>query len=168
MRPGGLTSSSWRYSGSSYVIGLDNVYYPWTSSGGRLQQIKAGPSGTPTSLMNLSYTYDPGGNVLSIVDADAGGTQTKTYTYDSLARLLTGAASGGNGGTYSRSFAHIAIGNLACTSSLGTYHYNATISGCLAVRRRPSRRQSPALELTALLTTVMATSSRARWAALTA
>ena len=40
------------------------------------------------------------GNLLNIYDYEAGGTQTQTFTYDAANRLLSGAASGGTGGTY--------------------------------------------------------------------
>ena len=79
-------------SGTTYAVGLDFVYNPWTTSGGRLQQIKAGIPSNLTSLLNLSYTYDPAGNALSIADANAGGTQTQSFAYDSLDRLTTAAA----------------------------------------------------------------------------
>lgn len=41
-------------------------------------------------------------HVTGITDALAGGTQTQTFTYDTLDRLLTAVASGGSGGTYAK------------------------------------------------------------------
>ena len=82
----------------------------------------AGPSGTPTSLMNLTYAYDPVGNALTIADANAGGTQTQTFTYDALNRLSTTAASGGTGGTYTqKTYLYNAVGNITSSTGDGTW-----------------------------------------------
>ncbi|NWF65696.1 MAG: RHS repeat protein, partial [Chloroflexi bacterium] len=91
----------------------DYVYYPWTQQGGRLQYIQSGTSGTPTSLQNLTYTYDPVGNVLTITDSIAG-PQTQTFAYDALDRLTSASASGGTSGLYSETYTYnAATGNLA-------------------------------------------------------
>jgi RHS repeat-associated protein len=70
------------------------------------------------------------GNVLSIADYKAGGTQTQSFSYDHLDRLVTAQASGGTGGTYSQetyaySNTNGKIGNL--TSKAGVaYTYQDT------------------------------------------
>ena len=46
-------------------------------------------------LIGHPYAPQEPGNVLTIADANAGGTQTQTFTYDSLDRLVTAAAVGG-------------------------------------------------------------------------
>jgi len=51
-------------------------YYPWSSQGGRLQTLQSGWYTQTTSLQNLAYAYEAVGNVSSIVEANAGGTQT--------------------------------------------------------------------------------------------
>jgi hypothetical protein len=86
----------------STVLQQDYVYYPWTTykGSGRVQQLKTGTTISPTALQDLRYTYDAGGNVLTILDNKAGGAQTQTFTYDALDRLQTAQASGGTGGTY--------------------------------------------------------------------
>jgi len=56
------------------------TYYPQNL---RLQNIVTG------GLQNFTYAYDNVGNVASIVDSILG--KTKSYTYDDLNRLLTGA-----------------------------------------------------------------------------
>jgi YD repeat-containing protein len=87
----------------STVLQQDYVYYPWTTykGNGRLQQLKTGTltPNNPTALQDLRYTYDAVGNVLTIADLKAGGTQTQTFHYDGLDRLLDATASGGAGGT---------------------------------------------------------------------
>ncbi len=67
--------------GSSLQINHD--YYAWITPGGRgrLQRLQAGPTASPTSLQNLSYT-----------DLDrlktATGSYTANYTYDAIGNLL--------------------------------------------------------------------------------
>ena len=83
--------------------------------------------------MNLVYNYDNVGNVASIVDANAGGTQTQSFTYDYADRLTSAVASGGTQGAYTtKSYAYNAIGNITSTTDNGayTYAYNPTGSGC--------------------------------------
>ncbi len=79
---------------------IDADYFPWDASGGqgRLQRLKSGSYDTPTSLQDFTYSYDLLGNVLSIANARAGGTQTQSFTYDALQHLTSSAASGGTEG----------------------------------------------------------------------
>ncbi len=53
-------------------------------------------------MQSLEYDYDLAGNLDWIKDYKAGGTQTQTFHYDSLDRLIDATASGGTGGTYSQ------------------------------------------------------------------
>jgi len=83
---------------------------------------------SPTTLQDLSYTYDNNGNVTQIVDASGTDTaKTTTYVYDDLNRLtsstITSAANGDNTG---RTYTYDAIGNIASSSDLGTYTYAGT------------------------------------------
>jgi len=80
------------------TLKTDYNYNPWSTKGGRLQQLKSGTPGVPDSLQDLRYTYDPVGDVLTIQDYKAGNPQTQTFTYDDLNRLSTASASGGTGG----------------------------------------------------------------------
>jgi YD repeat-containing protein len=52
------------------------------------------------SLQDLTYSYDLTGNILSIVNPNANGTQTQSFSYDLLDRLLSSQASGGTHGVY--------------------------------------------------------------------
>ena len=97
-------------SGGSAILKTDYDYFPWTTTNGqgRLKRIKTDKLTTPTDvLQDLRYysgtdtsAYSAVGNLLNIYDYEAGGTQTQTFTYDAASRLLSGAASGGTGGTY--------------------------------------------------------------------
>jgi YD repeat-containing protein len=72
----------------------------------RLTALQSGVSPNFNNLQNITYSYDDQGNVLTVVDAAAfGGSQTQTFTYDALNRLLTAQASGGSYGTYTPSAA---------------------------------------------------------------
>jgi RHS repeat-associated protein len=78
-----------------------------------------------TNLQDISYTYDPVGNITQIVDdSDIGSAKTATYDYDDLNRLtsaaITNAASGGN---YSRTYSYNQIGNITSKSDQGSYTY---------------------------------------------
>jgi RHS repeat-associated protein len=109
-------------------------YYGWDTQGGRLQYLKSGTYINPTQLQNFEYTYDDVGNINSIVDYNAGGTQTQAFTYDAANRLHTSQASGGTGGTYSLS----TYGYSSSTGNLtfGETHltYNAQVT-CTAGNR---------------------------------
>ncbi len=104
-------------------------YYDWIAAGqGRLQTLKTGASAPPnnTALQNMTYTYDKVGNVTSIVDYNtAGGAQTQRFGYDSLSRMITATATGGNDGIYSQSFSYNEIGNLMTRDSYDYWYNNA-------------------------------------------
>jgi len=107
---------------------------------GRLQKIKTGPSGSPTQWQDLTYTYDGVGNVLTIADAKvAGGTQTQTFGYDHLDRLLTANAAGGSAGQgqYSESYSYNLIGNMTSKSGVS---YTYPPSGDVSERPHAVRR----------------------------
>jgi YD repeat-containing protein len=71
--------------------------------------------------------------VLSIAAANAGGTQTQSFTYDALDRLVTAAASGGTGGTYgTQTYLFDSVGRVISTTALGVFAYNALPTGCSA------------------------------------
>ncbi len=71
----------------------DYDYYPWDQQSGRLKTLKSGTGATPASLQNLTYAYDPVGNIQSVSDTLAG--ETNSYTYDALDRLTYATVTGG-------------------------------------------------------------------------
>ena len=91
----------------------------------RLQWIKTGPSSPFEGLQKLEYAYDTVGNVSSIKDYKAGGTQTQTFTYDALDRVISATVSGGTGGIYTETYAFNAISNLTSKGGVA-YTYGAT------------------------------------------
>ena len=80
----------------------------------RLTALQSGVSPNYNTLQNVTYSYDDQGNVLTVVDAAAyGGSQTQTFSYDALNRLLSAQAAGGSYGTYSqRSYVYNPAGNI--------------------------------------------------------
>jgi len=93
-----------------------------------------GTPGAATSLQDLRYGvvtpeaswYDAVGNLLTIKDYKAGGTQTQSFSYDNADRLLSAAASGGSGGIYSETYTYNGTtGNLATKAGV-TYTYGDT------------------------------------------
>jgi RHS repeat-associated protein len=109
------------------VVKTDYGYYPWTQQGGRLQFLKSGTPNDPVSLQSLEYNYDMAGNLNWIKDYKAGGTQTQTFSYDTLDHLTSASASGGTGGLYSESYSYDSVtGNLSFKSGIGTYTYDTT------------------------------------------
>jgi len=76
---------------------------------------------------DVSYAYDPVGNVARVVDAAASvAGKTVNYAYDPLNRLLTAASTlAGNGQNYSQSFTYDAIGNILAGPA-GAYLYQGS------------------------------------------
>jgi RHS repeat-associated protein len=96
------------------------TYYPWNQQGGRLQTLSTG------SLQNFTYQYDSVGNITSI--ADSVNSQTQTFTYDALDRLVTAGATGSaqQGGYATETYAYdSATGNLSSKAGVN-YTYDAT------------------------------------------
>jgi RHS repeat-associated protein len=100
-----------------------------------LQYLKGGMVANPTSLQNLTYTYDNNGNVLTILDT-VNSSQKQCYGYDALNRLTsakvglndsTCSSSVGNGEYADETYTYnTSTGNLYTKTGIGTYTYNAT------------------------------------------
>ncbi|MCX6792730.1 MAG: FG-GAP-like repeat-containing protein [Candidatus Falkowbacteria bacterium] len=88
------------------------------------------------NVQDLTYTYDPVGNITQIVDASSTQTaKTTDYTYDDLHRLLSATISnsaaenvdGPDNQNQVQTFTYDAIGNITYKSDVGTYLYNGNI-----------------------------------------
>jgi YD repeat-containing protein len=109
--------------GTNYTLGQTYTYFPWTQQGGRLHSLQSGIVLDTDSLQSLSYVYDEVGNVLSITDYNAGGTQTQTFTYDDLDRLSSAVTSGGTGGTYAlKDYDYDTQGRLEINGTVTNYY----------------------------------------------
>lgn len=80
-------------------------------------------------IQNLSYTFDPNGNITQIVDSsDTDTAKTINYAYDDLNRLTSSSVSNAaNGDNYSRTYSYSAIGNIINKSDQDDYDYNGNI-----------------------------------------
>ena len=93
-----------------------------------LASLQAGNADPYTNLQNISYTYDDVGNVLKISDAAAyGGSQTQSFSYDTLDRLSTAQASGSTtyGGYTQRSYAYSNAGNITSFEGAALTYQNS-------------------------------------------
>jgi RHS repeat-associated protein len=102
--------------------------YVYNSNNLRLTDIVTTKSGNPNPLLNLHYTFDNVGNILSVQDNARG--ETTNYTYDDLSRLLSANVTNGPN-QYSRSWTYDAIGNISTRVEQGvttSYQYNDATS----------------------------------------
>jgi len=114
--------------------GLRQLYTYTAAENFRLTALKSGTNSNYNNHQNISYTYDDVGNALTITDTVAvGGSQTQTFTYDFLDRLLSAGVSGGSGGLYSESYEYSGnegkIGNLTRKGTTN-YTYGTQSAGC--------------------------------------
>ncbi len=126
-------------SGSSYnALGqiLSQAYgngrtttYTYRSDNYRLQRLQVNSAYWWTSNLDLQYTYDSVGNVLTIFDSYQ--YQQQNFTYDALNRLTRGYTTLYGSGPYDESYTYNAIGNLSNKAGLG-YTYSASAANCAA------------------------------------
>jgi hypothetical protein len=82
-------------------------YYDWNVQGGRLHTLTTRTAGNPGKLhQDLSYTYDPNGNIHTISDAVA--SENLTFVYDGLNRLDLASGAYGEDPTYDTATGNIA------------------------------------------------------------
>jgi RHS repeat-associated protein len=106
-------------------IHTDYTYNAWNADGGRLQNLTSSQVSPANPLQNLSYDYDPVGNINTIVDS-LSGPQTQSFTYDALDRVLTASATGGNNGLYSETYSYdTSTATIASKSGVNYTAYDA-------------------------------------------
>jgi YD repeat-containing protein len=97
------------------------TYHDWLTNGGRLSALQSGQS---ASLLNLGFTYDSVGNILTITDG-LNSNQVQSFTYDALNRLTAASTNGVGQGLYAQNYGYDpATGNLASKSDVGAYSYS--------------------------------------------
>ena len=105
-------------------VRTDPIYFGWTTQGGRTQWLRSGAT-TNEDRQKLEYAYDAVGNVSWVKGYLAGGTQTQSFSYDAMDRLLSaGAAPAGDGGAYSESYSYDSAGRLVNGPRGSGYTYN--------------------------------------------
>jgi RHS repeat-associated protein len=106
------------------------LYHPQNDAAGgglgdsnfRLKTIQHGATGTGNAFPDFTYEYDKVSNISKLTTLSTAGTDTQTFTYDDLNRLLTAGATGGVA-NYSQTYAYSKIGNI--TSFAGnSYAYS--------------------------------------------
>ncbi len=81
-----------------------------------------------SNLQDVSYTYDPVGNISAITDNSATDTKKNiTLGYDALNRLTAYTVAGAvNGNNHSETYTYDPVGNITNKSDLGNYTYGGT------------------------------------------
>jgi len=96
---------------------VQNAFDPLT---GRPTTRQAGTGGQSTNVQNLSYQWDPAGNLTS--RQDLRQALTESFTYDALDRLTLAAGPGAQ----STALVYDSIGNLQSKTGVGSYTYHPT------------------------------------------
>ena len=115
-----LADSSYDVAGRVTALTLGNglvqikSYYPWDQQGGRLHSL------VTATIQNLSYSYDPVGNITNI--ANSANNETQAFAYDSLDRLTGWTLNSLPQETYGYDPAN---GNLTTKAGM-TLNYNTT------------------------------------------
>ena len=83
-----------------------------------------------SSIQNISFAYDPNGNLTSISDVAAtDALRSVTYGYDALNRLLSASTTAASTTPYRHQFAYTMLGNItgiSTSSATTTYTYAET------------------------------------------
>ncbi len=114
--------------GTNPIMDTAYVYNPWSTQGGRLQNITTTRSADQIELQDLSYIYDAGGNITKITDSLTGESQN--FGYDALNRLTSANAVDGLA-NYNESYGYNAsTGNLETKGSLNLSYEAPSALGC--------------------------------------
>src|SRR6185437_7780665 len=81
-----------------------------------------------SNLQDISYTYDPVGNITAITDNSATDTKKAiAYGYDALDSLTSySVTSAVNGNNHSETYTYDPVGNITNKSDQGNYSYGGT------------------------------------------
>lgn len=87
---------------------------------GRTKNIYAGAG---NAVQNLSFTFDPRGNMLTRNDANQN--LAETFLYDTLNRLTSNTVNSSGAGLVAQTYTYDSIGNITNRSDVGGYTYGA-------------------------------------------
>lgn len=84
--------------------------------------------GAGSNVQDISYVYDPAGNIISVTDKSSTNTAKNiVYGYDNLNRLTSYTVSGAaNNNNHSETYAYDPIGNIITKSDQAAYGYAGT------------------------------------------
>jgi RHS repeat-associated protein len=110
--PGYITAITYDARGQqTHVQYANGVASTWNYHATNFRVINRSTSGASEVLQNLTYTYDPGGNITQITDGVFTGG--RTFTYDALNRLAEASGTFGTGQAYvTETYRYDAIGGL--------------------------------------------------------
>jgi RHS repeat-associated protein len=94
---------------------------------GLLRTIQTGPTGSPSHVQNLSFTFDALGNLTS--RKDTRQNLTESFRYDALNRLTSAQVTGRDAQTLQYDM----LGNITFKSDVGSYSYGSNGAGPHAV-----------------------------------
>jgi RHS repeat-associated protein len=110
----------------SRALSSGDVSTLYNSGVGSAYPFSVATSTNEVQLQNLTYNYDPNGNILTRLDnSTLGQGQETTYTYDGLNRLISGATTLGGLPQYSQNYAYDVLGNII-NGPEGVYDYNGS------------------------------------------
>ena len=104
-------------------VNVSSTYTPWTNE---LNTRQEGTGGVANSLQDLTYTWDPNGNLQQRKDQKQLPNQTEIFVHDALNRVSSSTLNG----TTNLTVGYDEAGNITSKSDVGTYDYSTAQSGC--------------------------------------
>ncbi len=117
-----VNSATYNARGQQLTLGYGNsltTAYDYYDGAGEPFSMRLQHLTVSSDRLDLTYQYDAVGNVTRLQDQSAAISETLTFTYDALDRLLTVR------GAYNATYVYNTIGNLTSSTDLGTLYYLA-------------------------------------------
>jgi|CXWK01.1.fsa_nt_gi RHS repeat-associated protein len=103
-------------------------------------------TGQPILYQDISYTYDPVGNITSISEnANTSAKRNVSYSYDDLHRLTRASSTNIASGNFVETYGYNAVGNITSKSDQGSYQYSGNTGTNYANPHAPTTINSVAL-----------------------
>jgi len=115
-----VNSATYNARGQQLTLGYGNsltTAYDYYDGAGEPFSMRLQHLTVSSDRLDLTYQYDAVGNVTRLQDQSAAISETLTFTYDALDRLLTVR------GAYNATYVYNTIGNLTSSTDLGTLYY---------------------------------------------
>jgi len=115
-----VNSATYNARGQQLTLGYGNsltTAYDYYDGAGEPFSMRLQHLTVSSDRLDMTYQYDTVGNVTRLQDQSAAISETLTFTYDALDRLLTVR------GAYNATYVYNTIGNLTSSTDLGTLYY---------------------------------------------
>ncbi|HNT78272.1 MAG TPA: RHS repeat-associated core domain-containing protein [Anaerolineae bacterium] len=115
-----VNSATYNARGQQLTLGYGNsltTAYDYYDGAGEPFSMRLQHLTVSSDRLDMTYQYDTVGNVTRLQDQSAAISETLTFTYDALDRLLTVR------GAYNATYEYNTIGNLTSSTDLGTLYY---------------------------------------------